>query len=252
MSKLLVDEISDADNTGPITVTDGAVVNRTGDGTIIDLQVGGTTVGSIRSRAGVVSTLILDPRTSVGTGVGITGSSQNAILPTDAGGNFEDAAIDFGDGSTRFKDLYLSGGVYLGGTGAANLLDDYEEGTFTATLTAATSAPTTAATTTAYYTKTGNVVNVFIRFSNKDTSGASGDMSITGLPFTSRGVAENQAAVPMMHKLTISDKYVSGYISGGTTSIGFINNVSNAVWSSTQINATTAVYLNMNMTYQVA
>lgn len=47
MSKLLVDEISDADNTGPVTVTDGAVVNRIGDGTIIDLQSGGTTVGSI-------------------------------------------------------------------------------------------------------------------------------------------------------------------------------------------------------------
>ena len=77
-------------------------------------------------------------------------------------------------------------------------------------------------------------------------------MSITGLPFTSRGVAENQAAVPMMHKLTISDKYVTGYISGNTTSIGFLNNASNAVWTSTQINATTAVYLNMNMTYQVA
>ena len=34
----------------------------------------------------------------------------------------------------RFKDLYLSGGVYLGGTGAANKLDDYEEGTWTPTL----------------------------------------------------------------------------------------------------------------------
>jgi hypothetical protein len=28
----------------------------------------------------------------------------------------------------RFKDLYLSGGVYLGGTVAANKLDDYETG----------------------------------------------------------------------------------------------------------------------------
>jgi hypothetical protein len=44
MSKLLVDEISDVDNTGPVTVTDGAVVNRTGDGTIIDLQSSGTSV----------------------------------------------------------------------------------------------------------------------------------------------------------------------------------------------------------------
>jgi hypothetical protein len=33
--------------------------------------------------------------------------------------------------ASRFKDLYLSGGVYLGGTGGENLLDDYEEGTWT-------------------------------------------------------------------------------------------------------------------------
>jgi hypothetical protein len=42
-----------------------------------------------------------------------------------------DAAVDLGTSTVRFKDLYLSGGVYLGGTGSANHLDDYEEGTFT-------------------------------------------------------------------------------------------------------------------------
>ena len=40
-------------------------------------------------------------------------------------------AIDLGNGNNRFKDAYLSGGVYLGGTGSANKLDDYEEGTWT-------------------------------------------------------------------------------------------------------------------------
>ena len=41
--------------------------------------------------------------------------------------------MDIGSSSKRFKDLYLSGGAYLGGTGAANKLDDYEEGTWTPT-----------------------------------------------------------------------------------------------------------------------
>ena len=77
-------------------------------------------------------------------------------------------------------------------------------------------------------------------------------MSITGLPFTSKNVAENQSSVPMMHKLTISDKYVTGYIIGNATRIDFINNNSDGAWTSTQINATTAVYLNMNIAYQVA
>ena len=68
----------------------------------------------------------------------------------------------------------------------------------------------------------------------------------------SKNVDENQSSVPMMHKLTISDKYVTGYIIGNATTIGFINNVSDAAWTSTQINATTAVYLNMNISYQEA
>jgi hypothetical protein len=36
-------------------------------------------------------------------------------------------------GNLTAADLTLSGGVYLGGTGSANYLDDYEEGTWTPT-----------------------------------------------------------------------------------------------------------------------
>ena len=42
-----------------------------------------------------------------------------------------DNANDLGSASKRWQDLYLSGGVYIGGTTSANFLDDYEEGTFT-------------------------------------------------------------------------------------------------------------------------
>ena len=40
---------------------------------------------------------------------------------------------DLGSASKRWQDLYLSGGVYIGGTTSANYLSDYEEGTFTMT-----------------------------------------------------------------------------------------------------------------------
>ena len=40
-----------------------------------------------------------------------------------------DNANDLGSSTKRWKDLYLSGGLYIGGTTSANFLDDYEEGT---------------------------------------------------------------------------------------------------------------------------
>ena len=42
-----------------------------------------------------------------------------------------DDSLDLGSASKRWQDLYLSGGVYIGGTSSANFIDDYEEGTFT-------------------------------------------------------------------------------------------------------------------------
>ena len=68
---------------------------------------------------------------SVGVGVGVGVGGDN-LYPTNGSGNSTDGALDIGDATARFKDLYLSSGVYLGGTGAANKLDDYEEGTYLA------------------------------------------------------------------------------------------------------------------------
>jgi len=66
----------------------------------------------------------------------------------------------------------------------SELLDDYEEGTFTATLTSATP-PSTAIERTAYYTKVGDTVTVYCSFRNANNTGAAGAISVTGLPFTS-------------------------------------------------------------------
>ena len=53
-------------------------------------------------------------------------------------------------------DLTLSSGVYLGGTGSANKLGDYEEGTFSMTL----SCNDTTSTLSAHYCKVGQVVTI--------------------------------------------------------------------------------------------
>jgi len=99
------------------------------------------------------------------------------------------ASGDFTIGSdlTVNSDATVSGGIYLGGTGSANYLDDYEEGTWTPTLLASTTNPTVTYDTTftnASYRKVGNTV--FFSFEVRTTarSGGSGVVRIGGLPFT--------------------------------------------------------------------
>jgi len=101
-------------------------------------------------------------------------------------------ALDDGSGNTVIKNgnfvIGTSGkGIDFSatpGTGTSELLNDYEEGTFTATLTASTTAPTTPVTVTAYYTVVGRLVTVQVGFFNVDTTGAVGSVEITGMPFT--------------------------------------------------------------------
>jgi hypothetical protein len=66
----------------------------------------------------------------------------------------------------------------------AHTLDDYEEGTFTATLVTTGTQPATPPTSTAYYTKVGRLVTVHVGFTAFTISGATGNISLTGLPFT--------------------------------------------------------------------
>ena len=80
------------------------------------------------------------------------------------------------------------------GTGTSELLADYEEGTWTAAMTGSTSGPTTPISVTGSYTKTGRIVTVNARFADVDTTGASGNLVITGLPFTPSEIYHGTAA----------------------------------------------------------
>lgn len=104
---------------------------------------------------------------------------------TEADSEFVQVAGDTMTGALAATDLTLSGGVYLGGTGSANKLDDYETGTFTPIID-----PTGAAGSGTYttqvgsYVRIGDLVHVNIRLGWSAHTGTGG-MRITGLPFTS-------------------------------------------------------------------
>ena len=78
-------------------------------------------------------------------------------------------------------DLTLSGGVYLGGTGAANKLDDYEEGTWTPTT--ATSGYTISSSS-GFYTKVGNLVTLHFRVKFSAVATNNNFVRVQGRPFS--------------------------------------------------------------------
>jgi len=162
------------------------VINReTDNGDIILLRKDNSTVGRIAANDG---DLLI--------GTGDTGfrfyNAGSAIIPNNIStpGN-RDNAIDLGFSSVRYKDLYLGGGLYVGGTGTANKLDDYEEGTWTPTYTTSG----TDFTSVSYsfqigtYTKIGNIVYISgrMRTTGMTKGSADGNVLIGGLPFTCEG-----------------------------------------------------------------
>ena len=154
------------------------IFNRTStDGGILAFNKGGSNVGSI----GVRSAFSYYEFGSLGTGIG--GTNTHNWLPY-VNKLRSDATISIGNDDYRLKDLYLSGGVYLGGTGAANKLDDYEEGYYTAAMT---SDGGTITLNTSYdrlgYTKVGRLVTVTGLLIVSYRSGVTGHVYID-LPFT--------------------------------------------------------------------
>lgn len=77
--------------------------------------------------------------------------------------------------------LYTLGGIQLGGSGAANLLESYEEGTWT--LGDGSGGSVTFAQEDGFYIKIGRQVSAY-GFVNFPTTSHSGAVRIIGLPFT--------------------------------------------------------------------
>jgi hypothetical protein len=183
------------------------LLNRlTSDGDIALFRKDGTTVGSIDSVAGLYtaykssgSTLYL----GVNSSLDITLDSTR-LRPT------SDATMSLGTGSNRFTDLSLSGGVYLGGTGSANKLDDYEEGTTLVTATPGTSGTITLDTgiDRLFYTKVGRVVTLTGLLQPSAVSSPTGTyVLISPLPFTASSTFYSRASNTMAYRASGSPTY---------------------------------------------
>jgi hypothetical protein len=148
------------------------------DGTIIDIRKDGSTVGSIGTGGGGINF------NSQGSDFAIRRSGTD-VLYVGATASYpgSDNSKDLGVSSFRWKDAYLSGGVYLGGTGAANKLDDYEEGDYTATITCTSGSITLDSSYNQLsYTKIGRAVTICGRIHIASVSSPSGSAALS-LPF---------------------------------------------------------------------
>ena len=120
-----------------------------------------------------------------------------------------------------------SKGVYLGVTSAtaANLLNDYEEGTFTATLVAAGGSGTIAySSQVGRYIKIGSLCYVSIRLITTSIGSRSGNASIAGLPFTANAANSSEAHIGSAGGLAITaGTHVSGHCGNGSATITVYN-----------------------------
>ena len=168
----------------PLTQS-GATVSKlnrtTNNGDILEIQRLGTTVGSIGTPG---SGSIYFTEATYG-GLAFSSVAAGDITPCTPTGAIRDNATSLGQPSARFKDAYISQGIYLGGTGTANQLDDYEVGTWTPSVASTSGSFTTVGTVAGYYTKIGNMVHfqADIRITTNGT--ASANINVNGLPFTS-------------------------------------------------------------------
>jgi hypothetical protein len=174
-----------------------------------------------------------------------------------------DATQNLGASNARFKDLYLSGGVYLGGTGSANHLDDYEEGTWTPELTTSGGQTLTkdSSYTTGTYEKVGDLIHVhtYVKLSAIPAS-MSGRVRIGGLPFSASSGSYSHSSAANVHLTGLSSGYSSdgwiGWISFGANSVDvYYAANTNAVSSSNPshtdaLTSTTQIYL--SVTYRTA
>jgi hypothetical protein len=123
--------------------------------------------------------------TTTDSGVFVDGSASrlgvNNLTPTEA----IDVVGTIKATTFSGTDLYLSGSAYLGGTGSANALDDYEEGTWTPIFKGDDGDPTcTYDIQSGKYIKIGQQVTAWFTLGTDASSGGSGTLRVGGIPFT--------------------------------------------------------------------
>lgn len=216
------------------------------DGEVIRIQKDNSTVGVIGTQGS---------RLSIGSGdVNLNfNASANSMYPISdpAAGTLSSGIVDLGAALATFKDAYLSGGVYLGGTGSANLLDSYEEGTFTPTFVSGFTG-ISYSQQHGFYTKVGNTVTIYYSLQlNNLTNTTSAQVQIGNLPFvTSTSGAVYQAASGYIATAAVGSANNTFFITfPNSTSMGMYLQNSNGVQGRTGSNVGSSFYTSGTVTY---
>ena len=140
--------------------------------------------------------------------------------------------------------IFTTSGLAVGGTGAANTLDDYEEGTWTPVVQGAAGNPSSITFHTApsgRYTKIGRQVTISFYLHINNATGGSGNFQLHGVPFTgASGNGGFSGAVSLYYGdaslsdpvLKIDTSYLSIICASGAG--GYFSNVT---WASAQLSA---------------
>ena len=174
----------------------------------------GVDVTGIAVTDGLTSSAAIDVTTSTHANASVfksTGNTQIMLQDTDASSNdqfwgFQVSGGDFNiltcndDRASGFSTPFfitqaglvtIAGtGIAIGGTGSANTLDDYEEGTFTPEIRiGGSTSGITNNSQVGQYTKIGRMVTLTGRVSISNKGSNSGAMTIAGMPFASQNTS---------------------------------------------------------------
>ena len=156
------------------------------DGEILRFNKSGTPVGSI----GNISADFYITNSTATNGAGINLQNNLFVTPLKGGSRDTSSAVSLGNSSYKWKDLYLGGGAFLGGTGTANKLDDYEEGTFTPTMSASVSGSVSTTSAAGNYVKIGGMVSCWWII-DANLSGKDGTYTFGGFPFNCEDIGDH-------------------------------------------------------------
>ena len=220
---------------GDLTVDVAGDIILDADGGDVTIKDGGTSIGAITNTS---SDLSIYSTASGHSGIRF---HENGILPTNNAGALVDNDAVLGDASYRYTNLFLSGGVYLGGTGSANLLDDYEEGTFTPAINSGATGGSYA-NTSGNYTKIGNMVTFTIRLQPGSFTGNGDGFNLSGLPFTSAtGVREGGGFFNYLGNF--EDPMPTIHIGAGNTLISFFTQSGSGLVGNTINNLNVTIHI---------
>ena len=214
--------------------------------TVANLTAGrSVAAASFQSNGRIVygATAIYDVPGPTGNNTGLS-FSGNLYLPVDGTGTLTNGVVSIGSSSYRYNDIHIAGNV-IPGTAAkgvnftantpaagmtSQLLNWYEEGTWTATIRGSGTAGTyEIATNFCQYTRVGRQVTLtaYILTAGTVTGGGTGYAQITGLPFAKANNSQATGAV-LFDGITFTDQPIVSFITTNSTStLYFPTNITN-------------------------